>query len=326
MKQTNMQKTKPYALVVDEGVSEDTCRQFRVFLQKQGYVHDTTCMIARAHSGMPDGQIIRHLLNQETIFLTSDRPLHNTVLSHSLVSFYVSHDGDFISRPLKGIRTKVLQEMPAKDRCIKESYQLPQPAIREYLLPSSEKQLKKLRTKRRRIRNHFDGYDHMGSLSVSVSWNTCGSATHIGIRLRISSNTGVPALDASESYICENIPPEYRNQVALNYALIVPIQLLLHGIPTQIYYDAPTIVSPAEVFSSDDNTVYSSLFTELSKTFPQLEFVASTKGRFIEQLRKKLHQLATKDSNELIAGRIADIGQKIATEYMESPKDSSVEG
>ena len=52
-----------YSLVVDEAVSEETCRQFRMFLKKLGYVHRTTCMIAQAHSGVPDGQNVCHLLN-----------------------------------------------------------------------------------------------------------------------------------------------------------------------------------------------------------------------------------------------------------------------
>ena len=78
-----MKKNKNYTIVIDEGVSEAACRQFRVFLQKRGYAHRDVCMIGNEHSGIPDGQIIRHLLSQETIFLTTDRPLHNTVLSRS---------------------------------------------------------------------------------------------------------------------------------------------------------------------------------------------------------------------------------------------------
>jgi len=306
---------KSYTLVVDEAVSAETCHQFRVFLQKQGYAYHKTCMIAHEHSGMPDGQILRHVLNQETIFLTTDRPLHNTVLSQSLISYYVSHDGYFINASLKGIRTKALDVTHAHDRVVKETYHLPQPTIRTFLLPSSEKSLKKLRTKRRRIRNHFDGYDHLGLLAVTVSWKACGPSTLFGVRLRIPSNTGIPALDASESYVREHIPSEYRNQVAFNYALILPIQFLLQGITTQIYYDAPTMTSPEDAFQSSENTPHFTLFTALSQTFPHVEFIPSVKGRFIERLRKKLIHLATRDSNEIVPGHIEEIGQKVHVEY-----------
>ena len=155
---------------------------------------------------------------------------------------------------------------------------------------------------------------------------TCGSATLFGVRLRIPSNTGIPARDASESSIREHILPAYRNQVALSYALMVPIQLLLQEIPTQIYDDAPTMASPAEVFQSGGNTLYPTVCTELSRTFPHLEFLPVVEGRCIERLRKKLHQLATKHSNEVVSGNIEDIGQKIFTEYVDHSKNIGVEG
>lgn len=318
---------KKYTLVVDEAVSEEKSRQFQSFLRKRGYAHcKKTCMVAHEHSGMPDGRIIRHLLNQETIFLTSDRPLHNTVLSKSLRSYYVSHDGRFINNRLKGIRPKALDLTHAHDRVVKENYQLPQPAIRTHLLPSSEKSLKKLRTKRRRIRNHFDGYDHIGSLAVTVSWKAYGPATLFGVRLRTVSSTGIPALDASESYVRENLPPEYRNQLALNYALILPVQFLLQGIPTQIYYDSPAVKSPEEVFPPSEHTPYFTLFTELSNTFPSLEFIPSVKGRFIERLRNKLIQLSTNDTNEIVFGNIEEIGQTVHSEYSNPQKNNVLDG
>ena len=295
---------KDYTLVVDEGVSKETSHQLCVFLQKQGYTLHKTCMIANEYSGMPDGQILRHLLNRETIFITSDRPLHNAVLAKSLISYYVGHDGQFINKRLKGIRAKDLNLSHAYDRDIKDTYQLARPPIRANLMPSSEKALKKLRTKRRRIRNHFDGYDHLDTLTVTLSWKAYGRSTLFGVKLRISSNIGVSALDASESYISEDILPEYRDQVAFCYALILPIQLLLQGIKTQIYYDALTMISPENAFTPNENMSYSTLFTELSQTFPDIEFIPSTKGCFIERLRKKLIQLSMGGSNEIVTGNI----------------------
>lgn len=317
---------KSYTLVADEAISKETCHQFRIFLQKHGYLHRKTCMIAHEYSGMPDGQIIRHLLNQETIFLTTDRPLHNTVLSQSLISYYVSHDMHFINTHLKDIRTKSFDATHANDRLVKETYHISQPIIRPFVLPTSEKSLKKLRTKRRRIRNHFDGYDHIDSLAVTVSWKAYGLATLFGVRLRISSNIGMPALDASERYIREAIFPEYRNQVAFNYALIVPIQFLLQGIKTQIYYDAPMMASPAEMFQPVENIRYFTLFKELSHAFPNIEFIPSVKGRFIERLRKKLNQLSMKDSNEIVSGNIEEIGRNVHAAYSEVRKNIVMKG
>jgi len=53
----------------------------------------------------------------------------------------------------------------------------------------------------------------------------------------ISSNCGVKALDASKSYISEKIKSENREIVALNYSLILAIQLMLNHIKTTIFFD-----------------------------------------------------------------------------------------
>ena len=70
-------------------------------------------------------------------------------------------------------------------------------------MPKSEKCLKKLRTKRRRIKSYFGGVENMEQVSITVSFKSVRSLMLIGVRFKISSKSGVKALDASESYICE---------------------------------------------------------------------------------------------------------------------------
>ncbi len=90
-------------IVVDEAVSNEIFDHFQKYLIKKGYKNFEPLFIAKAHQGMPDGQILQHLLNSKTIFLTTDRPLHNTILSQGLKSYYVNKN-TFISRKLKGIK------------------------------------------------------------------------------------------------------------------------------------------------------------------------------------------------------------------------------
>lgn len=296
-------------IVVDEAVSNEIVDHFQKYLIKKGYKNFEPLFIAKAHQGMPDGQILQHLLNGKTIFLTTDRPLHNKVLSQGLKSYYVNKN-TFISRKLKGIKNKNYA-LHKNDLNLKDSYHLPKTVIRSILLPSSEKGLKKLRTKRRRIRSHFGGQDHLDQVAITVSWEPFKSLTLFGIKFRISSNVGIKALDASESYIADKIEPENRSIIAINYALILSIQLMLHFVKTQVYYDAPKIEDPLLDLQNEHQSPYLMLFTELQKNFDNIEFVPSTKGWFIERFRTKLVDLSKYKSNEIVAGNISDILVKL---------------
>ncbi len=292
-------------IVVDEGVSEKTYISFVALLNKKGFGELDTLFVAKQHSGMPDGQIIHHLLSNETIFLTADRPLHNTILHQNLISYYTS-EGNFTDKKLKGISTNV-HVLHKTDLELKDNYKLPETAIRPYLLPSSKKHLKKLMTKRRRIRNHFGGQNHLEQVMITVSWQSFGpSSTIFGIKIRISSNIGIKALDASESYICDDVSITNRNVVALSYALIASVQLMLHNVKTILYYDSPKISSPLLSKEHNDVNPYNELFNQLVENFSDIEFVAASKGNLIERLRDKLKHLAKHKSNEVVLKNILD--------------------
>ncbi len=292
-------------IVVDESVLDEIVDHFQKYLIKKGYKNFETLFISKVHQGIPDGQILQHLLNSKTIFLTTDRPLHNKVLSQGLKSYYVIKN-TFISRKLNGIKNKNYA-FHKNDLNLKDNYHLPKTDIRSILLPSSEKGLKKLRTKRRRIRSYFGGQDHLDQVAITVSWEPLKSSTIFGIKFRISSNVGIKALDASENYISDEIEPENRNIVAFNYALILSIQLMLHFVKTQVYYDAPKIEDPLLNLQNGHQSPYLMLFTELKKNFNNIEFIPSTKGWFVERLRAKLRDLSKYKSNEIVAGNISDI-------------------
>ena len=167
-------------------------------------------------------------------------------------------------------------------------------------------------TRRRRIRNYFDGQDHLERISAAVSWKSMGTEILVGLQVRVSSNVGIKALDASENYIAESVKPEYRNIVALCYALIQVIRLMLHSVETTVYYDAAVIHDPIKQTSKDINETFQLFFNELAGSFKHLEFVPVSKGKHIEKLRAKLDQLIRekKKTNEIVPGNIWEILDK----------------
>ncbi len=291
-------------IVVDESVSESRMKRFKTFAGKQGFWTPNQLFIAREHPGMPDGHILHHLLNKATVFVTSDRPLHNKVLSKGLRSYYIN-DKTITGKPLQGIHIKPDIVLRKEGLVLKESYFHPNTEIRSLLLPSSEKKLKKLYTKRRRIRNRFGGFDHIDQVAVTVSMRSMGPNTLIGIRIRVSSNVGIKAFDASENYIVEIIPPKSRSIACICHALALLIQLMLYPAKILVFWDTANLGDPKAYAAKDPDAPFSVFFKQLCESFSDLQFIAAPKGKYVEMLRRKMNALVgNPKTNEIVPGDI----------------------
>ena len=67
-----------------------------------------------------------------------------------------------------------------------------------------------------------------------------------------------------------------------------------------------------------DQKQYLLMFKKLVESFKQIEFAPSAKGFFIERLRRKLDALSVSNSNEIVDGRISEIGDAIRRFYSDS--------
>jgi hypothetical protein len=303
-------------IIIDESFPNNQVESLSKHLKRKNIKYSNFYFISQKHPGMPDQQIIQLLLNKTTVLITMDRPLHNTVLKKGFKSFYF--DGDnFSPKPLKGVRPIKLPPQVKKDLQPKAQYAEQKTEIRHLVLPKSEKSLKKLRTKRRRIRNYFGGIDNMDMAAVTVSFESFRSSILIGIRIKISSNTGAKALDASESYISEKAEPENKTIAAMSYALILPIQLMLNHIKTIIYYDARTFAEPGIFQGNGKLNQHQFMYKKLLESFPKIEFQPSAKGFFIERLRQKLYDLSMSNTNEIVEGGISEMINDIQQYYLE---------
>jgi len=282
-------------LVIDESVSDQAVHEFtkRHFakLRWTGAI-----LIREQHPGIPDSEILRHLLRPEDVLLTSDRQLHNAALKKKATSFLVEPDGRFSRDWYKGAKpVTVLQSAPKTE--LKDWYHPPKSDVRPFLLPDSEKARKTLSTKRRRIRNHFGGLQNIRELAVTVS----RSRGLIGIHVKASSTGQQKAIRASESYIRE--ADEESGIAALCHALILIVQLMLESVPVKLFYDEETIPNPSGV----RDPLFGLLLTEVKQVVP----VACVKGPYLEELRRKLANLTVRPGNEVVVGDIHSLRAKI---------------
>ena len=297
-------------IIIDEAFPNNRVDMVSKLLKSKGINHSSFYFISQKHPGMPDYQIIHFLLNESTVFITTDRPLHNTVLKKGFKSFFFNGD-NFSSKTIKGVTPIKLPPLIKKGLQPKTLYEEPKTEIRHLVLPSSEKSLKKLRKKRRRIRNYFGGTENMEMVAITISFNSFKSYALIGVRIKISSSTGAKALDASEKYFREKLDLEYSEIIALCYAMIVPIQLMLNHVKTILYFDTRTFEEPSKYQSYETEGQYHYMYSKLIDSFSQIEFTPSAKGLFIERLRRKLSDLSMSNSNEIVKGNISEISSKI---------------
>jgi hypothetical protein len=279
-------------LVVDESISQAQLSACKKWLKKHGCTYEQLLLIAEQHPGISDHHIIKTLLNKADAVLTADRPFHNLLLKEGWHSLYADDSLKITQRPLSGIRPAILP--PASG---KHEQRAPMSSLHNLIMPQSEAALKKLRSKRRRIRSHFGGYDQLQQLNITVAVR--GSLVGIRMHAAGASATGIMA---SESYIKET--GVAAGDVALAHALILALQLMLHPLHVSVFYDPANISDPE--LSSD------AFFNALRREFPKLKFLATSKGRHMESLWQKLNALSADNTNEIVASRLTDIRERFS--------------
>lgn len=270
------------------------------WLHERGLTYPTVIDIRTDYGRLADERIPASLLGPDTVLITTDRPFHNTVLARGLRSLSVD-----AQCPLPGIRPKMsalpkAEELEPGSNCF-----APRPTWREALMPTAPRELKKLSTRRRRIRNHFGGFHNLADLAVTASWLPSRQGALLGMRLRLSANNGMKALDASDSYLWEKLSPKEALSVTLCEALIIPVQLQLSSLKTTVFYAS---TAPAKVDST-----YRTAFDRLREAFPKLAFQPTVKGVLIERLRAKRRDLVRGQTNEVRQGRLAEILIRMAS-------------
>lgn len=278
-------------LVIDESISTAQLSACQKWLKDHSAHYQQLYLIAGHHPGMPDSRILKSVLNKHDAMLTTDRPFHNRLLKEGITSFYIDDVMTITQQTLQGIRPAFLPEPRGGGEKQPEMG-----SLRNLIMPDSGKALKKLRTKRRRIRSHFGGYDQLNQLSMTIA--TQGEL--IGVHLHVAG-ASAKGIMASESYVAEF--DRDTGKSALCHALVLALQLMLQRLDVSLFYDPANIPDP---YSLDDR-----FFNRLKNEFPTVKFIACAKGRHMDALRQKLSALKSANSNEIVPSRLSLIEQRV---------------
>ena len=286
-----------YRILVDESVSQKQLYIVLKFIGKNKFNNGNIDEIGKKYPGIPDIEIIKHLMDNSTIFITSDRAMHNRMLKSNFFSYYIN--------PKNQVNKKYLREIKIKNKSISKttllkSYEIKIPNFHNELLPDSAKKIKKYNTKRRRIRNYFDGIQNIDEINVTLSKIDFAKETIIGFRIRLSSKSGISALDGSEVYIKDKLTNDCF--VLFDYVLVELNLLLLTQIKLNIYFDSAFINNPTEKL---ENKNFLKLYNLLKPDFSEINLIPISKGEKISKLREKLKSLSKNDvGNEILSRNI----------------------
>jgi hypothetical protein len=300
-------------VIVDEGIGDTSSlwQQFQVWL---GDRSAEIVWLATRYPAIPDVEILDKLLTPDTVLLTRDGVLHNRALAQSRRSFTLNAQGQLTRKPLPLESRRVRASAPSVLPQLKASYHHePHPMALALSANRSPKVLKAQRTRRRRIRSTFGSVDNI----ARVAW-TIGARPHqghllCGYVMHAEGYRGVKGLRASEGYgLDRTMAPDPVQALVL--ALCEVFQLHLESVRHEFFiipqatYDLAYKL--AESPPASPSPLHDTLH-QLLQAIPHKQVSPCVKGRFYEQMQRKLDQLASSVTNEIVTVDFGDLIQRL---------------
>ncbi len=299
-------------------VDEDAGRNTSVWHEFQQAVGDREweyVFLAEEHPGIPDVEILDKLLLPGVVLLTGDCVLHMRALKQGIRSYTLNEHRQLTRRALRGIQLSGTGPRSVHGR-LKDSY-LHRPAddVVHRLNPDlTEKQSKRYRRARRRIRSYFGSAQAINHVGVTVGSKLTGKGLLCGFVLHLAGTSDVKGLRASEGY-CLSAQAEMHPAFPVLHALRDLYFLQLERMPTELFVIPaasldlsgrlldPETIEPADPFRI--------ALRKLLQGIPRLALQPCAKGRFFDNMQRKMEQLTRTDSNEVTNLDFDQIAQRL---------------
>lgn len=178
----------PRRVIVDEnaGPGTEVWEQFQRAFDGEQWEY---IFLATTHRGIPDVEILDKLLRPGVLLLTGDCVLHMRALERGVRSYTLTEQGQLTRNRLRNVRTT--KPLPKSVHSTLQPDYRQQPAhdlTRGLKADITERQFKRYRTARRRIRSHFGSAAAISQVSVTVGSKMtpdgllCGFVFHSTLR------------------------------------------------------------------------------------------------------------------------------------------------
>lgn len=276
------------------------------------------------HIGIPDVEILEKLLRPESILLTDDCVLHMHALKRGFQSFTMDSQGKLTNGRLKGVRIEELPASAYKELLSDYRHQPKNDLVLRLSNGFAEKQFKRYRVVRRRIRSHFGSAAAINQVSVTIGEKLTRNGLLCGFIVNIAGTSGVPGLRATEGY-CLPIGDQTAPEYCVIHALRDLYLLQLEQVSTELFVASPgaleicTHVLRTNLAASPSSLALKALIDGIDKC----KFTACTKGRFFDEMQQKLDQLSRGKKNEVTTVDFDQITTNLLSEQSDNLSEDS---
>jgi hypothetical protein len=293
-------------VIVDENAGPET-NLWALFQHERGNEECEFVFLAKAHPGIPDIEILDKLLGPGTILLTGDCALHMRALQRGCRSFTLNEHGQLTQKQLTGVAiTKPLPQSVHSTLQLDYRHRSEHDLTQRLGMLLNERERKRYRTARRRIRSHFGSAAAISQLSATVGSQNTPRGLLCGFIFHVAGNSGVKGLRVSEGYclVTGSHSTVSHDLLPILHALRDQYLLQLELVNTQLFIIRPTCLDRTRQLLDRDHTVsepHDEAVRRLLREIPKLTLNACIKGKFHDAMQSKLNQLTKTRSNEVTA-------------------------
>ena len=262
-------------------------------------------VLSESHPGLPDVVILDRLMDTRSLLVTADRVLHGRALARGFASLLRMPETGWTEKPVVDVAAPA-QLPPA---LLEEDAHVPHRSERAMAIAGvlngfrSEREHKQFRTKRRRIRAHFETPANIGAVALTIGQRRTPGGRIGGYKLKVDGRHGVKALfPASEGYFIDTASPAHP-LLATAWAMVQLWGLHLEGRRLSLYHLDPAACESCSALAAKPASARDPLEKGLALLLAEaerVEVLPCAKGRFHDQMAAKLVQVVSPNSNELV--------------------------
>lgn len=258
--------------------------------------------LGQTHPGIPDTEILDKLLGPDAILLTGDCVLHMRALERGIRSYTLNEQGQLTRRRLKNVRLTKREPQSVFQELQEQYVYRPTSHIPKRLKQRlTEKQFKRYRTARRRIRSHFGSAAAISQASITVGAKPTRSGLLCGFAIRLAGTSGVKGLMATEGY-CHGHDAVKDSACPVLHALRDLYLLQLDQVRIELFVAFPPSIELTRRLLEGDAVPQEptkAALQRLLKDLARLTVQPCVKGFFYDSINRKLDRLAHRRSNEV---------------------------
>lgn len=309
-------------VIVDENAGPGT-KLWEQFQRTAGDEQYDYLLLAKSHRGIPDVEILDKLLQPGVILLTGDCVLHTRALAAGYRSYTLNEQGQLTGKTRSHVQVK--KPLPKSIHANLQDDYAPNREhdfTRRLTYGFTDRQFKRYRTARRRIRSHFGSASAMSQVSVTVGSLPTPRGLLCGCVFHVAGTSGVKGIRASEAYCLSQASAWMDAAIPLLHALRSQYLLHLDQVRSEFFIiPAPSLQLSRQLLEGPAPASEPAARTarELMRGIKQLNLHACEKGSFHDAMKAKLAQLSRAHSNEVISLNF----EKIAVEFLEVPSPTA---